>query len=130
MNRILAILALAIIPGLAAQPGPPAATWAKVEFDGKIEKVQAAPGQGMPFIEVRRQDRLCKVYLGSMRYLMENNFNPKAGESIKVTGFERGEDVLAKSVTLGREGKELKLRDENGLPLWRGGRHGWGQRGK
>jgi hypothetical protein len=41
-----------------------------------------------------------------------------------VTGYQAGEDVVASLVELPGSKKQLRLRDENGRPLWRGGRQG------
>jgi len=101
-----------------------------VELKGKIEKVQIAPGQGMPFLEMRGQEGTVKVVLGSMRYLMQQNFSPKAGEEVIVKGYKVADQVVAASVTLPAADKTLRLRDENGRPLWMGGQRGrHGKRG-
>ncbi len=95
-----------------------------VELKGKIEKVQIAPGQGMPFLEMQGQDGTVKVVLGSMRYLMQQNFSPKAGDEVIVKGYKVADQVIAASITLVAADKTLRLRDDNGRPLWMGGRHG------
>ncbi len=121
--RFTAALALAA-SALPAQPGTgmaPVKGAPVVEFKGKIERVQIAHGQGMPTLEVRRVEETVKVLLGSMRYLMEQNFNPKAGMEVSVKGYQVAEkNVIAISVAA--DGKVLRLRDENGRPVWMGGR--------
>ncbi len=133
MKRLITTGMLLAAAGLLAgqQPtdpeakAPPAFTAAPVvKVEGKIIRVQVVRGQGMPFLDVEIDGKSAKVYLGSMRYLMQNNFNPKAGERIKVTGFRRAEDIIATSVTLIPENKTLRLRDEDGRPLWQCGRRG------
>lgn len=89
-----------------------------VEFKGKVERVEIARGQGMPSLEVRREEETVKVLLGSMRYLMEQNFNPKAGTEVSVKGYQVEKSVVAITVTAG--GKVLRLRDEDGRPVWMG----------
>ncbi len=101
----------------------PVAAYPVVELKGKIERVQVTPGQGMPFLEVKDRDAVTKVMLGSMRYLMRENFNPKAGEPVEVRGYKMESLVVAISVTLPDENKTMKLRDENGFPVWMGGPH-------
>ena len=59
-----------------------------------------------------------------MRYLMENNFNPKAGSTAVVKGFVVGDSIIAQSVSIPHEKVSITLRDENGVPLWRMGRFG------
>jgi hypothetical protein len=61
---------------------------------------------------------------------MEQNFNPKAGAEVAVKGFKAGADVYAITVTLVAEGKLLRLRAEDGRPLWQGGRFGRGRGGR
>ena len=120
--KSLALLALIAAGAWAAdgQPKAPIANNPVVEIKGKITKVQVAPGQGMPFVEVQAGGRTSKVYLGSMRYLMEQNFTPKAGAEVDVRGYKTGDDVVAITVTIDG-GKPLKLRDESGYPVWMGG---------
>ncbi len=100
-----------------------------VEITGKITKVQTTRGQGMPYVDVEADGTSHRVYLGSMRYLVEHDFNPKAGEVIKVTGFRRpGNEVVARSVYLKEQDKELVLRSADGTPLWQRARYGRGRR--
>lgn len=96
----------------------------RVEVKGVIEKVQLARGQGMPYLELKTDKGVRRVMLGSMRYLMEKNFNPKAGEAAEVKGFQMNDDVMAQSITLPQQNLTLALRDDNGMPLWRGGHQG------
>ena len=65
-----------------------------------------------------------KVYLGSMRYLMAQGFNPKLGDEIAVKGYKMNGDIVAATVTLPADNKTIRLRDESGRPLWRGGMRG------
>lgn len=96
----------------------------RVEVRGTVEKVQIVPGQGMPFLEVKDEKGTVKVYLGSMRYLMEKNFGPRAGIRVVVKGFKVESDVFARSVEIPAEKKSIELRSEDGTPLWRMGRYG------
>lgn len=126
LARLTTVLALVPV-ALLAQPGAgmaPVKGAPVVEFKGKIERVQIAHGQGMPSLEVRRAEETVKVLLGSMRYLMERNFNPKAGTEVSVKGYQVDKSVIA--ITIAADGKVLRLRDENGRPVWMGGR---GRRG-
>jgi hypothetical protein len=102
--------------------------WAKgpkVEFKGSIERVEIARGQGMPSMELKGEKGLQRVLLGSMRYLMEHNFNPKAGSIAIVKGVLFDDVLIAQSVSLQAEKITIQLRDENGVPLWRRGRFRW-----
>jgi hypothetical protein len=117
-----ALLLQALLP---AQPPAPAviASAEKVELKGTVQRVNAAPGQGMPSLDMKSGQETVTVTLGSMRYLMQNEFNPKAGDAIEVKGYKMKDGVLAIEVTLGG-GKPLALRDNQGMPLWSGGVNG------
>jgi hypothetical protein len=80
----------------------------------------------MPSLEVKTAEgRAWKVWLGSMRYLVEQDFNPKAGQEVSVKGFqEADQEVTASSVTLTATKQTIRLRDESGRPVWRGGFRG------
>ncbi|MBI4890779.1 MAG: hypothetical protein HY821_09160 [Acidobacteria bacterium] len=95
-----------------------------VELKGTIERIQIVPGQGMPLLEVKDEKGTTRVFLGSMRYLMEKNFNPKSGEKVVVKGFRSGQDVYARTVELPGAKQTIELRGEDGVPLWRMGRYG------
>lgn len=127
MTRRL-VLALACVVSAAAQPrfARPPASAPKVELKGTIERVQIVPGQGMPFLEVRDRDGLHHVYLGSMRYLIEKDFKPAAGDKAVVRGFKVEEGILAMRIEIPSTKTVIDLRDENGIPLWRRGH--WGGR--
>lgn len=126
------LMAVAALFGCLAAAGedapksarPPIASSPVVTVEGRVEKVQISMGQGMPFLEVKSAERVSKVYLGPMRFLMEQNFNPKSGEQVKATGYQLGSDIVGISVTLPAQNKVVKLRDENGYPVWRGGMMG------
>jgi hypothetical protein len=126
MKRCLLVLLLSFAGVLPAQQGTPRhAVPPKepaVELKGKIERVQAARGQGMPRLEVKQGSRTVVVLLGSMRYLIEQDFNPKVGEDVEVKGYRAGDEVIAATVRLPAQGKTIRLRDENGRPVWMRGR--------
>lgn len=97
------------------------------ELRGRVEKVQITPGAGMPSLMVQPAGAKepVQVVLGSMRYLIEQNFNPKAGNEIEVRGFQVDGSLYAATVSLPAEKRTLKLREDDGTPVWR--RYGWGQ---
>jgi len=95
-----------------------------VDIKGKVAAVQVTPGAGMPFVTVKSGDQKVKIYLGSMRYLMGQGFNPKVDEEIVVKAYKWNDDFVAATVTLPAQGKTVRLRDEGGRPLWRGGPRG------
>lgn len=117
-RRSFLLSALTAAPCLGAAAQARISSKPTVEMRGKIVRVQTAMGQGMPFLEVKDDaGAVTKVWLGSMRYLVEHNFNPKAGESIEVKGYKMDGAVTAIRVTI--NGKTLQLRDSEGYPLWR-----------
>ncbi|MCW5978022.1 MAG: hypothetical protein KIT09_08080 [Bryobacteraceae bacterium] len=93
----------------------------KVVVKGVIAKVAIAPGQGMPSLELKTEEETRRVLLGSMRYLMENDFNPKAGATAVVKGFRLGDEIVAQEIEIPAEKIVLKLRADDGTPLWRRG---------
>jgi hypothetical protein len=64
-----------------------------------------------------------KVIQGSVRYLMEQDFNPKAGDEVVVQGHKMNDDVAAIRATPPAQGKVLKPTDAGGRPVWMKGRY-------
>lgn len=123
--RKIAFAAIAAAAALGAQPGAAPV----VDLKGIVKQTHIGRGQGMPYLDVEQGGKTTKVYLGSMRYLIAENFNPKAGQEVVVKGYRSDEDVVAIEVSLPKENKTLRLRDNSGRPLWRGG-PGRGNRGR
>jgi hypothetical protein len=92
-----------------------------VEVTGTISEVRIGAGQGMPYIEVRKGSETTRLYLGAMHYLIAQDFSPKTGQQVSAKGYKRADGVVGIQVTLPSEKKTVKLRDEKGWPLWRGG---------
>ena len=133
MNRVVGwMIACMLVPSaLMAQRGMGAGRYAGammgsslVEVKGKVARVQITPGEGMPFVTVASGDQTVKVFLGSMRYLMTQGFNPKVDDEISVKAYKMNSDFVAATVTLSGQNKTIRLRDEFGRPLWRGGPRG------
>ncbi len=131
MRRIfLWLLAGILVAGLTAEAQMrggagccgPAVGVPPVELKGKVSRVQISPGQGMPSVTIKDSDTETTVYLGSMRYLMAEDFNPKVGDSIVVKAYKMANGLFAATVTLPASNKTIRLRDEFGRPMWRGGR--------
>lgn len=129
MIRYTLALVLCCCSLCGEQQTPPAQqVWAKsaiVEIRGVIERVQVMPGQGTPYLEVKGERGTQLVMLGDMRYLLEQNFNPKAGSNAIVKAFRVGDTIIAQSVTIPSERLHIQLWDDNGVPLWRMDRYGW-----
>ncbi|HSW51151.1 MAG TPA: hypothetical protein VLH09_13295 [Bryobacteraceae bacterium] len=110
-----------------AQPSTaqaPIAASAKIEIKGKIERIRIGRGQGMPSLDVRTGEKTVSVTLGPMRYLLEQDFNPKAGEEVAVTGYKLDDGIVAITVPLPAANRVRRLRDDAGRPAWMGGRRG------
>ena len=99
----------------------PIASAPLVEIKGTVSQVLLVPGQGAPSVVVKANNEESKVLLGSMRYLMDQNFNPKVGEAIVLKAYKTSTGLIAATVTLPEQHKTLRLRNENGRPVWRGG---------
>jgi hypothetical protein len=120
----LLVLPLLVLPLLAApdESKAPIASNPVVEISGRITRVDPfRPGERMPGIVVDVNGKSTSVLLCAMRYLLEQNFNPKAGTEVQVKGYKLPDMLVAIEVKLLPSGKVLKLRDDNGWPVWRGG---------
>lgn len=124
----VALMQAALCFGQPEQPshGSPAALASaeRVEVRGTVEKVDFVPGLGTPVLVLKAGEETVRVQLGSMRYLMEKDFNPRAGSAVVVKGFRVNHEILARTVELPAEKKTLELRSADGVPLWRMGRYG------
>jgi hypothetical protein len=122
----VAALVLAGVPVLAQGPvsQAPIASNPVVTLQGKITAVRLAPGFGMPAIDVQTGTaNPVTVWLGSMRYLVQQKFNPSVGDVAEVRGYSiknqrQEEEIVAITVKLPASNQELKLRDEKGFPVW------------
>jgi hypothetical protein len=141
---IVIILALALVgPGLA-QPGPGGGMGRGMgpmlynpqtvtTVSGQVEKLEELTmGRNMAFREVllKTDQGSLKVHLGPGWYLDEKKFAVQVGDTVSATGSQvtlnNQPALIAREVTV--KGTTLKLRDDQGLPLWRGmGRGGMGQ---
>ena len=121
-RMFLSLLAGVTLSGQVPSTPPPLADAPKVELKGTIERVQIVRGQGMPSLELKTEQGTKRVLLGSMRYLMEQNFNPKAGSEAVVHGFDLDGMVIAQSVEIPKDKIRIQLRDEYGRPMWSMGR--------
>jgi len=92
-----------------------------------IKGVVESPGPQMGRMQhvswvVKTDKDKVTVHLGPAWYVNQQQFSLKPGDTVEVTGsmVERagGSFLVAKEVKAG--GKTLKLRDDQGLPVWRG----------
>jgi len=63
-----------------------------------------------------------------LRFLNENGFPISPGDELKIKGFYEGDSFEVIQITNDGSGQTVRVRDENGRPLWAGGRQqGGGQ---
>ena len=101
---------------------------------GQVEKVETmsrpgrrSGGEGQPgrqtqVVYLKTDQGTMAVHLGPVKFLEQQQFTPKVGDTMSVTGSKlttgKGEVLLAAEVKSG--GKTLTLRDAQGIPVWRG----------
>jgi hypothetical protein len=108
---------------------------------GQVEKLEDLPsmgggkGQGMQYrgFTLKTDQGSLMVHLGPGWYLDQKKFGVKVGDTVEVTGskvtLNNQAALIAREVTV--NGTTLKLRDDQGLPVWRGmGQGAGGGQGK
>jgi len=118
MTRRYFLMTMPVV-ALAQNGAGPMAGRPVVEIKGKITAVRIGQ-QTMPSLEVETGKGVAKVVLGSMRYLIDKDFNPKVGGTAVVTGFAVDGYIYARTVQVVEQKLFLELRDEQGRPAWRG----------
>lgn len=101
-----------------------------VTIRGQIEKLQTITRQGRQakngrqtqIAHLKTDQGIMVVHLGPAEFLARQQFWPRVGESLEVTGGQvrsrAGEVILATTVTAG--GRTFTLRDNQGNPVWTG----------
>jgi len=124
------LAALAFAPNAGAQLKKLYDPQKVVTIQGTVEKLETITRQGRQAINGRKTqiayfktDQGTKVvHLGPAEFLAQQQFNPKIGDNLIITGgrvnTRKGEVILAGSVTSG--GKTFQLRDARGIPVWSG----------
>ena len=97
---------------------------------GQVEKLEELPsmgrggGMGMHYrgVLLKTDQGSLMVHLGPGWYVADQKFVVKAGDTLEATGskvtLNNQPAIIAREVKV--EGKTLKLRDDQGLPVWRG----------
>ena len=97
---------------------------------GQVEKLEDLPsmgggkGRGMQYrgVTLKTDQGSLMVYLGPGWYLDEKKFPIKVGDTMEITGskvtLNNQPALIAREVK--GNGTILKLRDDQGLPVWRG----------
>jgi hypothetical protein len=92
---------------------------------GTVEKLEDLPsmGPGLQYrgITLKTAEGNILLYMGPARYLEEKKFAAKVGDTMEATGskltLNNQPSILPREVTV--NGVTLKLRDDQGIPLWR-----------
>lgn len=113
----------------------PCAQYCSIYSPNKMETVygdvvsieQITRGKGMSYgvhLVVKAEEETLSVRLGPEWYMKDQGFTIATDDKVEIKGHrisDRGEDVII-AAEIKKDGKVLKLRDENGLPFWRGRR--------
>jgi hypothetical protein len=144
---IALVMTLALVGPALAQPGPGGGMGRGMgpmlynpqtvtTVTGQVEKLEDLPsmggggGQGMQHrgLLLKTDQGSLVVHLGPGWYLDEKKFAVKAGDTVSATGskvtLNNQPALIAREVTA--NGTTLKLRDDQGLPVWRGKGQGKG----
>lgn len=101
---------------------------------GIVKDVEVAPSgrgrMGGTHVTLESAGKTTEVHIGPTWYVEREGVKFGKGQTIEVTGSliasEKGDYLIARELKLGD--KAVKLRDEQGVPLWAGGpRRGSGQ---
>ena len=96
---------------------------------------RSMPGMQVQGLLLKTDKGNITVHLGPPSYVRKQGFDLKQGDSLEVTGSQvtRDGQPLLLAAQVKKDGQTLKVRDEQGVPLWqeegRGGR-GAGGRGR
>jgi hypothetical protein len=143
MRLMVILTALALAGPVLAQPGPGGGMGrgggmgpmlynpqTVATLTGSVEKLEELPSmgrggsQGMMFrgVRLKTEKGSILVHLGPGWYLDEKKFSVKVGDTMEATGSQvtlnNQPALIAREVKA--NGATLKLRDDQGLPVWRG----------
>jgi hypothetical protein len=116
---------------LMAQPQRPGRFYnpeTVVTVSGEVQNVETRTfgpsGFGLIVLLLKTDKETISVNVGPEQYVSSQNFKFEKGDKIEVKGSKveiRGENVIL-AAEIRKGDKVLKLRDENGMPLWGGPR--------
>ncbi len=101
----------------------------------KVEKLDLGRGRyanGIRLI-MKSDKKEIPIYIGPAAFLNSNNFGFKEGETVKIKAFKgtNNTNTALFALEVHKSGKNLVLRDKNGLPMWRWSLYkGRGRRGR
>ncbi len=129
MLFFLFLLSISIL--LNAQPQRPGRFYnpeTVITVSGEIQNVETRTfgpsGFGLIVLSLKTEKETISVNVGPEQYVSSQGFKFEKGDKIEVKGSRveiRGESVIL-AAEIKKGGKVLKLRDENGYPLWGGPR--------
>ncbi len=128
----LGLLALlpALVTGAEAQLKKKFDPQQIVTIQGTIDRLDTITRQGRQAVnnrktqiaQVRTDTGPVTVHLGPAEFLAQQNFYPKVGDVLEITGGKivtrQGEVLLATTIKSGNA--TCRLRDNNGIPVWTG----------
>jgi len=96
---------------------------ARTAITGTVGSVDMAPGQGLPTFTIIAGGKAATIVASPYQALVRAGFEISEGDTITVLGYplvNASDTYLAAELQIGQN--VLKLRDENGAPLFSGGR--------
>jgi hypothetical protein len=92
---------------------------------------RVAPGMRTQGLVLKTEQGNVTVNLGPPWYVHKQDFTFKPGDALEVTGSKvaRDDQTMILAAQVKKEGQTLKVRDENGKPLWHEHDHGGGWSG-
>lgn len=119
-RRLAVFFALITVSLSIGRSQPPCCRAKPIQVRGSIEKIQIVPAAGTPFLEIRTAGGREKILLGSLRYLMEQSFDPHAGDEVFVDGVRDAEAILALRIEIPARKIKVQLREPSTcMPMWR-----------
>ncbi len=95
-----------------------------------VEQIASPRGKGAGVVlKVNTGSETLFVHLGPQWFIDKQEMKIAAGDAVEIQGakaFRRGKDVFI-AVEVKKNGKVLKLRDDNGIPAWAGWRRNEGK---
>lgn len=125
----LVVLLICSTPVIAQGPGRgmgmgPYDVKTEATVSGTVQAVQEHPGRGGNVgvhLLLKTKDHTLDVHVGPRSYIDKQKLTFAEGDTVEVTGsmVKINDAILARVIK--KDGKELKLRDDSGKPLWAGG---------
>jgi hypothetical protein len=104
-----------------------------VTVTGKIVEVMEIPARRAGFfgihVMVQTENETLEAHIGPASYLKENDISLRVNQNISITGSRiemNGKPIIIASEIIQNQ-KQLRLRQNNGIPLWSGSRSNRGR---